>query len=73
MLHRPVQYFLQSMLEEVTWENIAFPLQDKTDRYCTQPHVGDHYPSYKGIQQFEMEELDDMLALGRRICWSRSS
>ena len=36
-------------------------------------HVGDHYPSYKGIQQFEMEELDDMLALGRRICWSRSS
>lgn len=37
MLHRPVQYFLQSMLEEVTWENIAFPLQNKTDRYCTQP------------------------------------
>ena len=52
------------MLEELTWENIAFPLQDKIDRHCTQP-MSEIYPSYTRIQQFETErtfrELEDML------------
>jgi hypothetical protein len=73
MLHRPVQYFPSINAGRACVGKYCFLVtrQDRPLLHTT--HVGDHYPSYKRIQQFEMErtfrELDDMLALGHSHTW----
>src|SRR5436305_10024527 len=70
MLHRPGAIVPSINAGSTVGEIITFPLQRKTNPHCTQPHVGDHYPSYtlSVFRQFETERtfrgLDDMLAEG---------